>query len=666
VGVTASATADDLVSDDAERPGRGLWARYWPLVVLGLAAIAVSVAVHHWIYPAYSWNRDEPVYLWQVKALRSGVILPTDGGAPTFFQPWLSGHGPGYFFSQYTLGWPIPLLVGQVLFGTAASALAFGSLLAVLGTYALARTLTSDTRVSLTAAAFMLLSPIFMIQSGVYLGYLFTLGLGLFFGAALITGVERRRPARLVVAGLLIGWLFMTRPFDAVLWAAAFGAYVVIAHWREWARLFRAGAWALLGALPLLVATLAYNRKVTGSFTQFPITAADPLDTFGFGLRRLMPTFGKADYTVSVALRSLAKHGLWLPLFLFGSYLGLIVAGVGAWLHRRQRSTLALLLLIAAFPAGYFFFWGLHVSAAGTTLSGPIYLIPLFASLSIFMAIAIVHVWQHRRAVCIGTVAVLVVVTIPVAANRLELNHRISATQAPWRDSTDAVKGRSLMFVQQSGIYLLLLNPFSSNAAALDGRILYANDLGPADLDLIASEHGRGRTPYLQKTTVPTNVGVPNNDPKTPRITVEKLDVMQTGAATVHVHVTNPTSAPVVVLTLDVGDHEESRTVATDSSKGASYDVEWTVAAPGASADPDAVTLPTRLGTVTVTSGYGDTVAAASKPTARQVIPYRIDAGEAELLLPSQPAIPGRLNGKPAWIELDQLPQLEVQATPHG
>ena len=173
-----------------DRSLRTVWSRAWPLLALGLAAILISVVVHHWVYPAYSWNRDEPVYLWQVRALRDGVILPTDGGAPAFFQPWLSGHGPGYFFSQYTLGWPIVLLVGDVVFGTAAAALAFGSLLTVLGTYAFARTVTADRTVSLVAATVMLASPIFAIQSGVYLGYLFTLGLGLLFGSALITGVR--------------------------------------------------------------------------------------------------------------------------------------------------------------------------------------------------------------------------------------------------------------------------------------------------------------------------------------------------------------------------------------------------------------------------------------------------------------------------------------------
>ncbi len=73
--------------------------------------------------------------------------------------------------------------------------IAFGTLLAVLGTYAFARTVTADRTVSLAAAALMLASPILAIQSGVYLGYLFTLGLGLLFGAALITGFERTQAA---------------------------------------------------------------------------------------------------------------------------------------------------------------------------------------------------------------------------------------------------------------------------------------------------------------------------------------------------------------------------------------------------------------------------------------------------------------------------------------
>ena len=653
--------AREQSTERGSRP-RELWVEYWPLVVLGVLAVLVSVVVHHWIYPAYSWNRDEPVYLWQVHALRDGQILPTDGGMPAFFQPWLSGHGDGFFFSQYTLGWPIVLLVGEVVFGTAAAALAFGTLLAILGTYAFARTVTADRTISLTAAALMLVSPIIAIQSGVYLGYLFTLGLGLLFGAALITGFERRKPLLLIVAGALVGWIFMTRPFDAVLWAAAFALYLLVVHRREWKRLAIGAGWAGLGALPLVIATLAYNKKVTGTFTEFPITAADPLDTFGFGLRRLMPTFGKDDYTVGVAFRSTGKNGLFLPLFLFGSYLGVVVAGFGLWLRRRQRSTLALLFLVAAFPLGYFFFWGMHVSAATTTLSGPIYFIPLFAPLVVLIATVIVTWWRQRRAVGITALVVLSLVTIPFAVNRISVNKRISDSQVPWRDGAEGVRDHSIVFVQESGAYLLFLNPFSSNNADLDGRILWSTDQGPGDLDLIARHPGRAA--YLQQTSVPPSKAVPDSDPLTPVITTQRLHVVEAEVVTLRTKVTNTTRQPVVVVSLRIGDHVEQRTLATDSTEGDTYDVEWRLAAPGATVTslPGVVTLPAGLADATITAGFAATEAAASMPSVRQVIPLR--AGDtARLLLPARPAYFATPNGKPGWLEVTSMRELQVKAT---
>jgi hypothetical protein len=668
--VDAQVDAAGALPARERHPARGsrlaaIWAEHWPIVALGVVAVLVSVVVHHWIYPAYSWNRDEPVYLWQVHALRDGQILPTDGGMPAFFQPWLSGHGNGYFFSQYTLGWPIVLLVGEVVFGTAASALVFGTLLAVVGTYAFARTITADRTISILSAVLMLASPILAVQSGVYLGYLFTLGLGLLFGAALITGFERRRPLLLVAAGALVGWIFMTRPFDAVLWAAAFGLYLVVVHWRAFRRLATAALWTGLGALPLVIATLAYNRKVTGSFTQFPITAADPLDTFGFGLRRLMPSFGKDDYNLGLAFRSAGKNAVFLPLFLFGSYLGVIAAGFGLWIRRRQPTTLALVFLALAFPLGYFFFWGMHVSASTANLSGPIYFIPLYAPFVILIATALVRWWDERRGFGIAAVVALTVVTIPFAINRIDVNKRISDAQVPWRDGTDAVHDKSIVFVQQSGAYLLFLNPFSENPANLDGRILWATDQGGANLDLIAQHPDR--TPYLQRTTVPPSSGSPGSNPVTPVVTTQRLHVLKSATFAIHARITNPTDSPVVVASIQVGSEPaQSRVIATDSTNGAVYDVVWQVVAPGVGTAANAspiVTLPLGAGTASVAAGFAGTVTAATaRQSVRSVIPFRAGQ-EAEFLLPVQPARLGRLNTSLGWIDLPATPELRVEVT---
>ena len=91
------------------------------------------------------------MYLWQVAVLRDGNIFASGGGTPLFFQPWLSGLSDGSFFSQYTLGWPIVAARRATsCFGTPTPTIAFGAVLAVLGTYCLARELTRD-RTPLTA-----------------------------------------------------------------------------------------------------------------------------------------------------------------------------------------------------------------------------------------------------------------------------------------------------------------------------------------------------------------------------------------------------------------------------------------------------------------------------------------------------------------------------------
>ncbi|MFN8028579.1 MAG: hypothetical protein U0W40_20150 [Acidimicrobiia bacterium] len=642
----------------AARPELRTLARtYWPLALLGLLAVVVSAAVYHWVFPAYSWNRDETVYVWQARALRHGVLLPTDGGAPEYFWPWLSGHGQGFFFSQYTLGWPSILAGGLLIAGTTAVAIPFGALLSVLGVYAIARTTTRDHIVSLLAASLMVVSPVFLVQSGLYLGYLFTLGLGLLGLSALLTGVRDHIRWRLVAGGALIGWVFMTRPFDAVLWALAAFVGVLALHWKQWGKILRAALWAALGFAPLFVATLAYNKHVTGSLTQFPITAADPLDTFGFGLKRLMPTFGKDNYTPWVAVKSVAKNGIAIPWFVAGSYLGIIAAGWALWLRRRDRSIVVLVALFLAFPLGYFAFWGMHVSAVTAHLSGPIYFIPLFPPLLVLMAVAIREVWRRRRAFGIALAAVLVLVTVPFAASRLDVNHTISETQVPWKDSAAKVPDNSLVFVEQSGAYLLLLNPYSSNTADLDGPVLYATDLGAGDLDLIATRPGR--TPYLQRTSVPPSGADPTPDRPTPAVELVPIEVLQTGAAEVHTRITNTTGDKVVVASLILGDHVEHRTLTTEGERGDVYDVTWVVAAPGVG-PADASTIDAPALDVIVAAGFGPTEAAARKPDVRGLVPTRNDGSSLRMMLPVRVSRFGQIDDHPGWITVLHAPDFRV------
>lgn len=608
---------------------------YWPLAVLGIAAIVVAIAAHHLLFPAYSWNRDEPVYIWQVHALRSGHIRVTDGGAPRLFRPWLSGAEDGVVFSHFTVGWPLVLLAGDAIFGTPDAALGFAALLAVVGTYALARELTKDHVLALVAAGVMVASPILALQGGIYLGYIFTLGLGLLFAAALLSGVRRARPRRIAMAGALLGWILLTRPFDAILWGLAVGAYLLLVHRRQWRVLVRAAGWFAAGLLPLVVVTFVFNRLATGTFTQFPNTASDPLDKFGFGQRRIMEGFGQYYYGKSQAVMGTARNALWTPLFLAGNYLGALAAAFGLWLRRRDQSTLALLALGAVFPAGYFFFWGTSVSALTTRLSGPIYFIPLYAPLSILIATTALFAWRRRRILGIAALAALVVVTIPVALNRFAVNRALSEAQIPWKTAPRSVNGRALIFVSGTMGYLLYLNPYSANNPGLTGRLLYAADRGSANLDLIAAKPDR--TPYLQRTSQPPDELGPKTHPNTPRIAMTRIRILRSKGVLLRVRITNPTSSPTVGAYIKVGHIVRWRIVATRSRPGATYEAEWRVGVADAAGSAGASIIPLthRLGSVTVGVGYGPNAAfARNNPRYKKIFPYRLHASSIETLLP--------------------------------
>ena len=528
----------DGLPGDAAPPLRS----HWPVAVLALLAGAVAVWAHQHVFPAMSWNRDEPVYLWNVEVLRHGQLTATDGGHPELFLPWLSAAQDGTMFTQYTPGWPAVLLVARLLTGTAASALPVGAALAVVGTYALGFELTQRRRVAVLAGALLVASPILPIQGGVYLSYLFTLGIGLSAGALLLSGVRRRRRVRIVAAGVLLGLIFLTRPYDALLWGGAFALGMLVTDPTRRRDVVRGLCLAAASAVPLVVVTLLYNRHVTGELLTFPITVADPLDGFGFGTRRLMPGFDTVDYTAGQALRSSLKNGFLLPWFLVGGYLGALVALAGLWFRRREPIAAICLFVAAVFPVAYFVFWGTYLSSLASRISGPIYLVPLYGVICILAGAAIDRWWDQRRAKAIGVLVALGIATLPGAITRFDVNREISRRQEPWRESVAQLPTPAIVFVADTGTYLLYSNPFSTNGPDLDGDILYAAAAGdPGMLDLIAAEPDR--TPYLQEGSIAAPELGPREDPYDLVVTVRPIEVESAEAFELHITLDPPEGA---------------------------------------------------------------------------------------------------------------------------
>jgi hypothetical protein len=638
---------------------RSLLDRYGPVTALALVAVAVSLIVHHTVYPAFSWNRDEVVYLWQVQGLADGKALTSGGGSPLFFQPWLSGIRDGMFFSQYTLGWPLVLLAFDQVLGSAAGALAFGAALAVVGTYAFAREVTRERSTTLLAAAVLVLSPLLVIQSGVYLGYLFSLGLGALFGASLLAGLRLRRWWLLVASGALVGWLFMTRPFDGVLWGVALVGYAVFAGWSDKRATARGLGIAAIGFVPLFVATLAYNRHITGSFTEFPITAADARDTFGFGLRSIGERWTPTNFTALMGVKGIGRNGWELPPFLFGSYVAVALAGVGLWLRRRDRSTVALLAIAVAFPLGYMVFWGISLSASFASLAGPIYFIPLFLPISILVATSILAAWPRSRGLTAGLAVLMVVATVPFLVDRIEQNHDISAAQVGWRDAQAEFDDHALVIVERSGPYLLHLNPFSSNPPDLDGPILYATDRNAENLDLIARHPER--TPYFEATSLTSQQALLDYDVSNSLVTVTPIVVERAPTLTIQARITSRTDDPVVVAAFTAGGRVDQQVLSTNASRGDTFDIQWHVS-PAA--------LPDRLGALVVDVSSGtDAAAVFGVPHDQFRLSYRVvDLGPEgqtlEVLTPGRPFRVRTVHGVLTPRRTTPLDTLDVTVSP--
>ncbi len=265
----------------------------------------------------------------------------------------------------------------------------------------------------------------------------------------------------------------------------------------------------------------------------------------------------------------------------------------------------------------------------------------------------------------IGIGVVLVATTVPFLVNKLENNNAISEAQVPWRDAEAVFRGRSLVFVEDSGPYLVHLNPFSANTPDLDGRILYATDRGSENLDLIAARPRR--RVYFERTNLTTEETLNNFDLPIPTITVTEMHIQRAPALTLHVRVTNPSDDPIVVAYLKVGQRVEQRTLSTSASKGDAFETEWRVAPPEAALTMDAVPLDSPTRTVVVGAGSGVTPESALTPRqVRDRFSYRIAGTSVEMLTPGRTFTARQKHDKKRFTlhRVTTLPSLSVDVSP--
>ncbi|PSP72391.1 hypothetical protein BRC86_12630 [Halobacteriales archaeon QS_3_64_16] len=378
-------------------------------IVGGLAVFVFATE----LFPHHSLNHDEAVYLQQAAMLLEGqlVLRPPVEEA---FRPWFFVDGGASLYPKYT---PVPAAIFALglAIGTPRLALAAVAAAIVFLTYVVVSEAFSR-RVGLLAAAFVLASPLFLLDTAVFLPYAPTTLLNLVFAAGFLRAdriADRSRSLRYAaLAGGAIALSFFARPYTAVLFALPFIVYALwtLRHGSR-KRVVTWGSLAVLGALGVVLA-LAYNAVLTGGPLRFPYAVFASRDGLGFGTRAILGH--EVAYTPALALRANARVlATLLSEWIAGGLLGALLATLGLLavlaqgirrkaIDPRQATLLGLLLSVTV---GNIFFWGNlnilgAIGVAGDGLIGylgPYYHFDLLVPLGALAAFGVVWLFDRVR-----------------------------------------------------------------------------------------------------------------------------------------------------------------------------------------------------------------------------------------------------------------------------
>ena len=255
-------------------------------IILSLLGVLAAFLVHGRVFEYMAHLEDEMAYVWQAQTIAGGhLTLPSPPGEQSFLVPFVVDY-EGQRFGKYPLGWPALLAVGVRLGGRSL----VNPLLAGLGiwlTYLLGKRVFSEV-VGVLAAGLTVASPFFLMNSGSLLSHPLGLVLGAGFALSWLEAFKRGWQSKqwlpVILAGLAIGLLAITRPLTAVGVALPFAfhaIYLLVTGGKKMrARLL------VLGGIALGIASLqlAWQYIATGDpFTNL-YTLWWEYDTIGFGL----------------------------------------------------------------------------------------------------------------------------------------------------------------------------------------------------------------------------------------------------------------------------------------------------------------------------------------------------------------------------------------------
>jgi hypothetical protein len=449
-------------------------------LALALAATALTAYLSTDIFERMPHLEDEFANLWQAHVYADGSLsLPSPDEPRSFLVPFVIDYH-GQRFAKYPPGWPAALSLGA----RADAAWLVNPLLAGLAvwlTFRLGSKLLGEWP-GVLAALLLLSSPMFLMLSASMMSHIFGLVLGLVFTLCWIElflgkedGGARAGPkpvVLVVLAGLSLGLLALTRPWTAAALAAPFVIHgaVRLAHGDKGDRIRLLSVAGIAGVLAACVPLWQY--AVTGEAWLNPYTLWWPYDRLGFGAGIGVTESGHnlywALYNVRFSLRT-GMHDL------FGwPYLSWLFLPFGLVALRRDRRA----WLLAGIPLALITFYAAYW--IGSWLFGPRYYAESLPALAVVSAAGIAWLggWigarlpapRVRRLAVVGLVGLLLAVDavgyLPARLGGMRGLYHITRTAGERIQNADL--GHALIIVKadhwtQYAQLLPLVPPFSQS-----------------------------------------------------------------------------------------------------------------------------------------------------------------------------------------------------------
>lgn len=327
--------------------------RLTPPIAWGAVAGALALFVALGPLGGLAHVTDEVAYTLQARLFAAGMRTGPATDVPSMldYPFWVSAPAS---YSPFPPGWPALLSLGEVV---GAPWVVNPLLVALLpGLVWLAAREWVDERTAGVAAAVAAVSPQVLLLGGSRMAHMSVV---VALGVALAVVVRRRDPPwAWTLAGLAVGFVVVTRPFDAALLGGPL-LLLGLARAPGW------GARAPLVVLPGLAAAtlLADNAALTGDPLVFPMSAwleawspgaRAGCNALGFGPDiGCFDAYGEPGHSPRKALRIAAETAQRLDRLLLGLPGGMLLGVAGlAWLRRAEP-----LALVALVAGGHLFYW---------------------------------------------------------------------------------------------------------------------------------------------------------------------------------------------------------------------------------------------------------------------------------------------------------------------